>query len=115
MDAVAVRLAAAKVKIAKDKLKRIIREEYNRINEARHHQSLVDPADLSVSDEGEKPVDPIVKAREDANAGKRDEELYANDSEYHDAYDAEADYIAALGLAERKRTIKRLIRKNIKN
>ena len=58
---------------------------------------------------------PIVKAREDANAGKRDEELYANDSEYHDAYDAEADYIAALGLAERKRTIKRLIRKNIKN
>ena len=103
------------MKIAKDKLKRIIREEYNRINEARHHMSLVEPANLNVSSEDEELVDLVAKAREDANTGKRDEELYANDSEYHDAYDAEADYIAALGLAERKRTIKRLIRKSIKN
>ena len=112
-----VRAQVAKVvemKIAKSKLKQIIREEYNRINEARHHMDLVDPAHLNVSPEEEELVDPIRKAREDATAGERDEELYVDDVEYHAAHDAEREHIDALGLAERKKFIKRLIRKNVK-
>ena len=49
------------MKISKSKLKQIIREEYNRINEARHHMDLVDPAHLNVSPEEEELVDPITK------------------------------------------------------
>ena len=105
---------AVKVKISKNKLKRIIREEFNRINEARHHMDLVDSADLNAVSEDEEIVDPIRKAREDAANDERDEELYVNDAEYHAAHDAERKYADAIGLAERKKIIKRLIRKNVR-
>lgn len=102
------------MKLSKKRLKQIIREEYKRLNESRHHMDLVDPAHLNVSSEEEEMVDPIRKAREDATAGERDEELYVDDVEYHAAHDAERDHVDALGLAETKKIIKRLIRKNVR-